>query len=110
LEIYYAAFCEPCRQELPILAKLEHGTNFVIVVLGDRDKGRSQVLATSPAFADKIRIPPAGDDREMLRKAGDRDGILPYARTIRQNGSLCASWRGILTEVRIQTMIKTCSE
>ena len=110
LEVYYAAYCEPCRRELPVLAKLEAETNFVIVVLGDRDKGCAQVLAASPAFVDKVQVSPTGNDREILRKAGDKDGILPYARTIRQDGSLCASWRGILTEVRIHDMLKTCRE
>jgi len=109
LEVYYAATCAPCRRELPALAEVLPGIELVIYVLGDADKAREQLRKASPALAERARYsPPGGDEREFLRQAGDADGILPYARLVTLSGKLCQSWRGILTETRIQTMIAAC--
>ncbi len=110
LHVYYASTCEPCRRELPALVQALDQVNLEIFVLGDPAKARAQLTKASPALAEKAHGMTAKDDRVTLREAGDADGILPFARSVRQDGSLCASWRGVLTAVRIQTLINSCRE
>ena len=101
LEVYYADTCVPCRHELPVLAAAARDTRLVIYVL-DRpdhlDGLRNLAVVTAPA-----------DPRTVLRQAGDADGILPYARSVNATGTLCGSWRGILTADRITGLLNACA-
>ena len=100
LEVYYADSCVPCRQELPVLAQVSATTRLVIYVLDKPDHLQSLkdwAVMTAPATP-----------RTILRQAGDGDGILPYARTVKADGTPCQSWRGVLTLDRIAKMISLC--
>jgi len=106
LEVYYASTCEPCRKELPALTQVADGTKLVIYVLGNAEKAKRELQA----LADKAVFIGDADQRAALRTAGDADGILPFARSVRANGTLCGSWRGILTLDRIRTLLNSCDE
>ena len=109
LEVFYASTCEPCRRELPALAQSLDDVKMVIYVLGKPDAAKRELTALSPALADKaVYVSPGMDRRTTLRQAGNADGILPFARSIKPDGALCAVWRGILTPERIRTPISLC--
>ncbi len=109
LEVYYASTCEPCRKELPTLTQLDEGTKLVIYVLGNADKAKRELYLVSPALAEKaVYVSPGADQRATLRQAGNADGILPFARSVKADGTLCGSWRGILTLDRVRTLINSC--
>jgi len=111
LEVYYASTCEPCHKELPALAQMDDGTRLVIYVLGNAGKGKRDLYEASPALVDKAIYVSAGtDQRATLRQAGNADGILPFARSVKADGTLCGSWRGILTQDRIRILLNSCYE
>ena len=101
VEVYYAATCLPCRQEIPALTRAADDIPLVIYVL-DSAKGL-------PPLAARIVPTAPQDPRDVLRRAGDDQGILPYARSVRADGSLCGSWRGKLTLERIHALINLCA-
>jgi thiol-disulfide isomerase/thioredoxin len=106
LEVYYASSCEPCRLELPVLAEAARGdgVHLVVVILDEETRARHDLAAAAPALDAAAILPsPAGDQRRILREAGDPDGILPYARARQADGGSCSSWRGILTLARIKS-------
>ena len=103
LDVFYAAYCQPCQQELPALRQAAGQTRLVIRVLGNADQAKLQLGDLAVLMAPI----PADQEKAMLRQAGDRDGILPYARSVKE-GRTCRQWRGILTWERIQSMVKAC--
>ena len=110
VEVYYDSKCAPCRLELPELAKAaaDKVVAFKIVILGDSDRGRSQIAAASPALVAHASIIPGGDARAVLRAAGNEEGILPYARSVKSDGTVCAKWRGMLSVDRIRALLAAC--
>ena len=101
LEVYYAATCAPCRQEIPLLAEISATSKVVVYVLDKAiglDKVPAQIIITAPT-----------DPRSVLRLAGDQDGILPFARSVRADGTLCGTWRGKLTLERITSLVSLCA-
>jgi hypothetical protein len=111
LEVYYASSCEPCRLELPVLAEAAHrdGVHLVVVILDEEARARRDLAAAAPALDAAAVMPsPAGDQRRILREAGDPDGILPYARVRQADGRPCSSWRGLLTRARIRSLLASC--
>jgi thiol-disulfide isomerase/thioredoxin len=111
LEVYYAPSCAPCRLELPVLAsfaKTRDG-HLRIVLVSDVARARADLKELAPALA-AMAMPAANRDaRASLRVAGDADGILPFARSVAANGGICASWRGVLTEMRINNLLIACA-
>ena len=100
LEVYYADSCAPCRQELPVLVQAGEDTRLVIYVLDS--------AAHLQGLKDKAVITAPAKPRDVLRRAGDQDGILPYARSVTADGIRCDSWRGMLTPERIRILINAC--
>ena len=102
LEVYYAAACAPCRQELPILVEAaDQGVRLVVYVLDTPD-------GLPPAAADHMVLTSPAKPRDVLRQAGDAQGILPFARTLRPDGTMCGTWQGRLTLPRIRTLLNSC--
>ena len=103
LEVFYAAYCQPCQQELPALRQTAGQTQLVIRVLGNAERAMVQ-LGDLAALAQTV---PADQEKAVLRQAGDGDGILPFARSVKA-GRTCSQWRGILTWERVQTLLRAC--
>jgi thiol-disulfide isomerase/thioredoxin len=63
----WATWCEPCRQELPVLnelhARLEPRGVRVVAVSVDRDRLRDQIVALAKRFADQLEIWHDSEDR-----------------------------------------------
>jgi thiol-disulfide isomerase/thioredoxin len=111
LDVYYASTCAPCRAELGVLAEVvrEGSPKLVIYLLTDETEARAELAAASPHLpASAVALPPGRTEREVLRLAGDADGILPFARMRAADGRLCGMWRGILTGERIRALLKAC--
>lgn len=111
LEVYYAPTCTPCRLELPVLAEsARRGTPLVVVLLTEEGKARRDLAAVSPTLERRAIAARAGrDPREILRAAGDTDGILPFSHVRRADGSICETWRGSLTLERIKALLASCA-
>jgi thiol-disulfide isomerase/thioredoxin len=111
LEVFYASSCAPCRLELPVLAafNISHNGQLRVVLVADPARGLTDLRAVSPALAATVRRADGKDTRDVLRKAGDTDAILPYARVIASGDAICASWRGTLTITRINNLLTGCA-
>jgi len=111
LDVYYASTCAPCRADLAVLADVvrEGHPKLVIYLLSDATEARAELAAASPQLPDlAVAMPTGSTEREVLRLAGDADGILPFARVRAADGRLCGTWRGILTLERIRALLKAC--
>lgn len=111
LEVFYAPSCAPCRLELPVLAtfvKTQSG-HLRIVIISEAARGWADLTETSIALTAVAVTASSHDARATLRQAGDTDGILPFARSLSANGAMCASWRGTLTVVRINSLLTACA-
>ena len=110
VEVYYASSCTPCRLELPALAHVAEAGSvpLAIIVLTDRARAEAELGAVSAKLLPLMRVAASAKSRAVLRAAGDADGILPYARAVRADGTVCGSWRGQLTEARIHALRAAC--
>lgn len=110
VEVYYASTCTPCRLELPALAQIaeEGALPLSVVILGDVARARDELSGASPKLAALARESDAENERLALRSAGDDDGILPYARSLSADGTMCGSWRGVLSKERIIALLALC--
>jgi len=109
LEIYYAPTCAPCRLDLPVATELlkQDGVRLRIVIVSDAPKALADLKAASPALVKVAEVPAEQNPRTVLRRAGNADGILPYART-RNSANTCATWRGRLSLDKALEMIAAC--
>jgi hypothetical protein len=112
LEVYYSPTCAPCRLELPAIVEFarEDGRRVRIVILDQILRAREEIRAVSPQFAVTAIATTERNPRTALHEAGDADGILPYARSIAPNGTICAQWRGILTLARARDLVAACTK
>lgn len=110
LEVYYAPWCAPCALELPSLARFaaEKDKRLRIVIVSEPAKAMKKLRAFSPKLADAAIAVASKSPRETLFAAGDRDSILPYARSLSSTGTICARWRGVITLERAEAMVWSC--
>lgn len=110
LEVFYSPTCTPCRLELPALSLLARdGTRIRIVLLDQEERARAELRAVSPMLEAAAVGPPAAAPRDVLRAAGNANGILPFARAVAADETACATWSGGLTVERARTMLAACA-
>ncbi len=107
LDVYYASTCAPCRLELPVLAAAR-GADIRILIVSEEARAREDMAAVSASLAQTARLAAGRSPRDRLRRAGDDDGILPFTRVARADGSACGAWRGLLTRARILSLLAAC--
>lgn len=109
MDVYYASTCAPCRVELPaILEAVRDGSDIRILIVDAPRRAMKDLAAIEPRLAGLARPAAGGDPRARLRRAGDADGILPFARSVGADGRVCGAWRGMLTLSRIRALLSRC--
>lgn len=109
LDVYYASTCAPCRLELPVvLHALADGTDIRLLIVSDPLRAKADFTTAGAALVRVARLAEGESPRDRLRRAGDADGILPFARSVGAKGRICAAWRGALTRLRIQALLSRC--
>lgn len=104
---YWATWCAPCREEIPMFVRLQQeyaakGVQFIGIAVDQADKVRD--------FAQEFNINYplliAGIDAvELSRKAGNKAGVLPYTLVLDRSGTIAASLVGGLSEARMRAQL-----
>ena len=88
---YWASWCAPCREELPLLAEFAgrpgNGIHVVAIALDTPAQAQAFIAAQSVALAVLVESPAASDSSVRL---GNRHGVLPFSVLIGADGRLVA--------------------
>jgi thiol-disulfide isomerase/thioredoxin len=111
LEVFYSPSCAPCRLELPAVAEMagREGTRVRIIILDQEERSRMELRAVSTSLDSIASTPTAVPPGDVLRSAGNERGILPYARSVTNEGETCAKWLGGLTIARAESLLAACA-
>ena len=104
---YWATWCEPCREEIPMFVRLQReyvvkNVQFVGIAVDQADKVRE--------FAKEFNINyplliGGMDAVELSRQAGNKAGVLPYTLVINPKGQIAASLVGGISEERMRNTL-----
>lgn len=105
---YWATWCAPCREEIPVFVKMQErhagrGLQFVGIAIDQPEKVAE--------FAREFRINypllmGGADTLELMRQAGNRAGVLPYTLVIDREGKLASRQPGGIKEDRLERLIQ----
>lgn len=97
---FWATWCEPCRDEIPVFIRLQQqygarGLQFVGIAIDQRDK----VQAFAREFGINYPVLLGGIDTiDLSRQLGNRVGALPYSVIIGRDGRIAARHLGEFKE------------
>lgn len=104
---YWATWCAPCREEIPLFVRLQQeyavkNVQFIGIAIDQADKVRD--------FAKEFKVDYplliAGLDAvELSRKAGNKAGVLPYTLVLDHQGKIAASLVGGISEARMRAQL-----
>lgn len=106
---FWATWCAPCREEIPVFVRLQEqygpaGVQFVGIAIDQREKVRDFARdfgINYPVLVGQF------DTIELSRRAGNRVGALPYTVIIGRNGNTVAQHLGILRENPLLALLKS---
>jgi thiol-disulfide isomerase/thioredoxin len=105
---YWATWCAPCREEIPAFVRLQErygsrGLQFIGIAIDQPDK----VAEFASEFRINYPLMLGGVETiELLRRAGNRAGVLPYTLVIDRKGNLVSREQGGLKEARLEGIIQ----
>ena len=105
---YWATWCAPCREEIPVFVRLQErygsrGLQFVGIAIDQPDK----VAEFASDFRINYPLLLGGlETLELLRQVGNRAGVLPYTLVIDRKGNLVSREPGGLKENRLEGIIQ----
>ena len=104
---YWATWCAPCREEIPLFVRLQQeyaakGVQFIGIAVDQPDKVRDFAREFNINYPLLI----AGLDAvELSRKAGNKAGVLPYTLVLDRSGKIAASLVGGISEARMRAQL-----
>ena len=105
---FWATWCKPCIEEMPMLTRLQHnyvgrGVQVVGIALDDARKARE--FATGLAVNYPILV---GSTDTVLagRRYGNRSGMLPYSVLVDSDGIVRWAYLGALDQEELEAQIK----
>jgi len=104
---FWATWCEPCREEIPILIKMQ--TTYAakdLQIVGISVDSVDKVIDFSVKFKINYPLLIAGYEAiELLRELGNKSGSLPYTVILSRNGAILDTHLGGLTEPELEKLI-----
>jgi thiol-disulfide isomerase/thioredoxin len=105
---FWATWCEPCRDEVPVLVRTQEkrwADGVQIVGIGIDSPGKIREFARTYRINYPLAV--AGLDAvDITRKLGNRAGGLPYTVVLDRSGRLVGSHLGGLSEQRLNEMLR----
>lgn len=101
---YWATWCAPCREEIPMFVRLqrEYGpknVQFVGIAIDQAGKVREFAKEFN---VDYPLVIGGIDAMDLSREAGNKAGVLPYTLLIDPSGKIVATLLGGISEVRMR--------
>ena len=104
---FWATWCAPCREEIPIFVKLQdkyrdRGLQFVGIAVDQPEKVRPYAAEMGMNFP--ILIGGAGV-LDVTRALGNRAGVLPYTVVLSRDGTVAARRIGVFPEDALERLL-----
>ncbi len=97
---FWATWCAPCREEIPVLmnAEKKHAAKAVkLVGIGIDDAAKIEKFATELNMSYALLIG-STEALNLTSKLGNRAGVLPYTVVLDRSGKVAYTHAGALTE------------
>ena len=109
---FWATWCEPCRQEIPGLVKIQSKfESNGLVIAGIAIDSVDKVREFSRQFGINYAVLVGGlESIELLRGLGNRTGGLPYTLVLDKQGKLVTTHLGRISEAELEHVVRPLLE
>ena len=108
---FWATWCEPCREEMPMLSSLseefsDRGVQIVGIALDDVQQARDFLQELGIEYTNLVGTV---DVMALSRAYGNQAGLLPFSVLIDQEGIVRQTWLGVLNEAELREAFESLS-